>query len=158
MHLKIMVKIPREVKELIDSMGIFAVGSVGENKIANVSPRIFFEISEDRIYWLDFFRHKSYKNFLANPLVTVAVYDKKNLNGYQLRGTVDFISEGAKKSEIKERIIKKTLDLNNSSQVKKISQREAEVILFEPKVIYSLNPENFSDLPIGSDIDSTQIF
>lgn len=153
-----MVKIPKDVKELIDSMGIFAVGSVGENKFANISPRIFFEVTEDHIHWLDFFRHKSYKNFLANPWVTLAVYDKENLTGYQLRGTVNFVSEQVKKSEIKERIIKKTLDMNNTIQVKKISEREAEVILFEPKVIYSLNPENYSDLPIGSDVDSTQIF
>lgn len=153
-----MVKIPSEVKELIESQGIFAVGSVGEGKIANVSPRIFFKVTDDYIYWLDFFRHKSYKNFLMNPWVTVAVYDKENLNGFQIRGVVSFIVEESNKAALKGEIIKKILDSEGSDKVKNISQREAEVILFEPKVIYSLNPEKFSDLSIGSDIDSTQVF
>lgn len=153
-----MVKIPDEIREFINKQGIFAVGTVGSNNIANVSPRIFFKVEEDVIYWLDFFKHKSYKNMQANPLVTISVFNKDDLKGFQFRGTVSFITDEPIKSEIKNIIIKKTLEKNQSDKIKRISEKEAQVVQFEPKVCYSLNPEEYTDMCIGSDIDSTHLF
>ena len=154
-----MVKIPNEIKEFIENQGIFAVGTIGANNLANVSPRIFFRVDEDVIYWLDFFKHKSYKNIQANPWVTISVFNKDDLKGFQFRGIVSFITDEPIKSEIKESIIKKILEKNSSEKIKKLSEKtEVQVIQFEPKVSYSLNPEEFSDMCIGSDIDSTQLF
>ena len=153
-----MVTIPYCVKDLFEDQGIFVVGSTGDTKICNISPRIFFDITENSIYWLDFFKHKSYKNIKINPWVTIAVFNKEELKGYQFRGTVSFITDESKKTEIKNSIIKTTLDRNLSEKVKSLSNKEAELIQFEPKVCYSLNPEEYSDMCIGSDIDSTQVF
>lgn len=154
-----MVKIPNEIKEFIEKQGIFAVGTIGINNLPNVSPRIFFRIDEDMIYWIDFFKHKSYKNIQENPWVTIAVFNKDDLKGFQFRGIVSFITDEPQKTEIKESIIKKTLEKNSSEKIKKLSEkREFQVIQFEPRVCYSLNPEEFSDMCIGSDIDSTQLF
>jgi predicted pyridoxine 5'-phosphate oxidase superfamily flavin-nucleotide-binding protein len=154
-----MVKIPNEIKEFIEKQGIFAVGTIGTNNLPNVSPRIFFRIDEDVIYWLDFFKHKSYKNIQANPWVTIAVFNKDDLKGFQFRGIVSFITDEPQKTEIKESIIKKILEKNSSEKIKKLSEkREFQVIQFESRVCYSLNPEEFSDMCIGSDIDSTQLF
>lgn len=154
-----MVKIPNEIKEFIEKQGIFAVGTIGTNNLPNVSPRIFFRIDEDMVYWLDFFKHKSYKNIQENPWVTIAVFNKDDLKGFQFRGIVSFITDEPQKTEIKESIIKKTLEKNSSEKIKKLSEkRESQVIQFEPRVCYSLNPEEFSDMCIGSDIDSTQLF
>lgn len=154
-----MVKIPNEIKEFIQKQGIFAVGTVGENNLANVSPRIFFRVDENVIYWLDFFKHKSYKNIQTNPWVTISVFNKDDLKGFQFRGIVSFITDEPRKTEIKEDIIKKVLEKNSSEKIKKLGEKkEVQVILFEPKVCYSLNPEEFSDMCIGSDIDSTHLF
>ena len=154
-----MVKIPNEIKEFIQKQGIFAVGTVGENNLANVSPRIFFRVDEDVIYWLDFFKHKSYKNIQTNPWVTISVFNKDDLKGFQFRGIVSFITDEPRKTEIKEDIIKKVLEKNSSEKIKKLGEKnEVQVILFEPKVCYSLNPEEFSDMCVGSDIDATQLF
>jgi hypothetical protein len=154
-----MVKIPNEIKEFIENQGIFAVGTIGANNLANVSPRIFFRVDDDVIYWLDFFKHKSYKNIQANPWVTISVFNKDDLKGFQFRGIVSFITDEPTKSKIKESIIKKILEKNSSEKVKKLSEKtEVQVIQFEPRVSYSLNPEEFSDMCIGSDIDSTQLF
>ena len=154
-----MVKIPNLIKEFIEKQGIFAVGTVGENNLANVSPRIFFRVDENVIYWLDFFKHKSYKNIQVNPWVTISVFNKDELKGFQFRGIVSFITDEPKKTEIKEDIIKKVLEKNSSEKIKKLGEKkEVQVILFEPKVCYSLNPEEFSDMCIGSDIDSTHLF
>ena len=154
-----MVKIPKEIKEFIEKQGIFAVGTIGANNLPNVSPRIFFRVDEDVIYWLDFFKHKSYKNIQANPWVTISVFNKDDLRGFQFRGIVTFIMDEPIKLEIKESIIKKILEKNSSEKIKKLSvKKEVQVIQFEPKVCYSLNPEEFSDMCIGSDIDSTHLF
>lgn len=153
-----MVKIPSDIKEFVEVEGVFAVGTVGGNRLPNVSPRVFFKVDEEAIYWLDFFKHKSYRNFQVNPWVTVSVFDKESLKGYQLRGMVSFITDEPIRSKIKEEIIKKTLARFDSEKIKKLSKKEATVIQFEPKVCYSLNPEEYSDLSIGSDIDSTSLF
>jgi uncharacterized pyridoxamine 5'-phosphate oxidase family protein len=154
-----MVKIPNEIKEFIEDQGIFAVGTIGANNLPNVSPRIFFSVDEDGIYWLDFFKHKSYKNIQANPWVTISVFSKDDLKGFQFRGIVSFITDESIKSEIKESIIKKILEKSSSAKIKKLSEKkEVQLIRFEPKVCYSLNPEEFSDMCIGSDIDSTSLF
>ncbi len=154
-----MIVIPREIKEFIELQGIFAVGTTGVNNIPNISPRIFFRVDENVIYWLDFFKHKSYKNIQANPWVTISVFNKEDLKGFQFRGIVNFITDEPTKLEIKESIIKKTLEKNSSEKIKKLSEKiEVQVIRFEPKVCYSLNPDEFSDMCIGSDVDSTQLF
>ena len=153
-----MVRIPYDVKDFIDTQGIFVVGTIGANNLPNISPRIFFKVEEDAIYWLDFFKHKSFKNMQANPWVTVSVFNKNELKGFQFRGIVTFITDEPTKSQIRDSIIKKTLEGNPSEKVKKISNREYQVIQFEPKVCYSLNPEEYTDMCIGSDVDSTQLF
>ena len=153
-----MVKIPTEIKDFVEAQGVFVVGSTGGNNLTNVSPRIFFKINDETIYWLDFFKHKSYKNFKVNPWATVAVFNKDELKGYQFRGTVSFITDEPTKTEIKNSIITETLERNLSDKVKSLSNQDAGVIQFEVKVCYSLNPEEYSDMSIGSDIDSTQVF
>lgn len=153
-----MVKIPDSIKEFIENQGIFVVGTVGSGKFSNISPRIFFKVEKGVIYWLDFFKHKSYKNMQINSHVTVSVFNKDDLEGYQFRGIVSFITDEPTKSEITKSIIERTLKTNPLPQARKLSEKDASVIQFEPKVGYSLNPERYSDLSIGSDTDITQIF
>jgi predicted pyridoxine 5'-phosphate oxidase superfamily flavin-nucleotide-binding protein len=153
-----MVKISKEIKEFIEGQGVFVVGTIGGNNLPNISPRIFFRIDDEVIYWLDFFKHKSYKNIKINPWVTIAVFNKDEMKGYQFRGIVSFITDEPTKTEIKNSIIQTTLGRNQSDKVKSLSTKEAEIIQFEIKVCYSLDPEEYSDLCIGSDIDSTQVF
>jgi len=153
-----MATIPPEIKEFIEDQGIFAVGTVDGNNIPNVSPRIFFRIDDKVIYWIDFFKHKSFRNFQINPWVTISVYNKEELKGYQFRGTVSFITDEPTKSQIRESIIAKTLKKNTSPKVKQICEKEGQIIQFEPKVCYSLNPEEHSDMCTGSNIDSMQVF
>jgi len=154
-----MVKIPEEIQRFVEDQGVFVVGTTGGSNLTNISPRIFFKVEDDVIYWLDFFKHKSYKNIQANPWVTISVFNKDDLKGFQFRGVVSFITDEPTKSEIKESIIKKILEKNSSEKIKKLSEKiEIQVIRFEPRVCYSLNPDEFSHMSIGSDVDSTQLF
>jgi predicted pyridoxine 5'-phosphate oxidase superfamily flavin-nucleotide-binding protein len=152
------VKISTEAKEFIETQGIFVLGTVNENNLANISPRIFFRVDDNLIYWIDFFKHKSFKNFQTNPWVTISVFNKEELKGYQFRGIVSIITDEPIKSQIRESIIKKTLEKNTSSKVKQMSEKEGQIIQFEPTVCYSLNPDEYSDMCIGADLNSTQVF
>ncbi len=58
-----MLTITPKAKEFIEEQGIFVVGTVGLDNMPNVSPRIFFRVDEETIYWIDFFKHKSFRNF-----------------------------------------------------------------------------------------------
>ena len=153
-----MVRIPEKIQKFIEEQGVFLVGTTGGGNLTNVSPRVFFKVEDEAIYWLDFFKHKSYKNYKVNPWVTIAVFNKENLKGYQFRGTVSFITDEPTKTEIRNSIIEDTLNREFSEKLKSLSSQEAEIIQYEVKVCYSLNPEEYSDMSIGSDIDSTQIF
>lgn len=153
-----MVRIPFDIKQFIEEQGIIVVGSVGTSHIPNVSPRIFFKVEDEVIYWLDFFKHKSYKNFQTNPWVTLAVFNKESLKGYQFRGTVSFITDDPMKSKIRDTIVENTLKRNFSDKVQNLAEKDAQLVQFDIKVCYSLNPEEYTDVSIGSDIDSTQLF
>ncbi len=152
------MKISTEAKEFIETQGIFVLGTVNENNLPNISPRIFFRVDDNAIYWIDFFKHKSFKNFQTNPWVTISVFNKEELKGYQFRGIVSIITDEPIKSQIRESIIKKTLEKNTSSKVKQMSEKEGQIIQFEPTVCYSLNPDEYSDMCIGADLNSTQVF
>jgi len=151
-----MVRINQDISEFINEQGIFAVGSIGTNKFCNISPRIFFHVTENELYWLDFFKHKSYCNFKSNPFVSVAVFDKSKMIGYQIWGKVSFLAE-PEKSKMRSQIIRRTLQLNSSKKVKELSKLNAEVIKFTPTIIFSLNPEEFSDLSVACDAEPTQV-
>ncbi len=96
-----MVTIPYCVKDLLEDQGIFVVGSAVNTKFCNISPRVFFDITENSIYWLEFFKHKSYQNFKQNPWVSIAVFDKDEFVGYQLRGKVSSLTENSETEKIR---------------------------------------------------------
>ncbi len=152
------MKISTEAKEFIETQGIFVLGTVNENNLANISPRIFFRVDDNLIYWIDFFKHKSFKNFQTNPWVSISAFNKEELKGYQFRGIVSIITDEPTKSQIRESIIKKTLEKNTSSKVKQMSEKEGQIIQFEPTICYSLNPDEYSDMCVDADINSTQVF
>ena len=151
-----MVIITQDIIEFINEQGVFVVGSIGTHEFCSVSPRIFFHVTEKVLYWLDFFKHKSYCNFKSNPFVSVAVFNKSKMNGFQLWGKVRFL-EDPKKSTIRAEIIHRTLQSNSSKKINELSRSDAEVIEFTPSTIFSLNPEEFSNLPTGCDADPTQV-
>ncbi|KAF6242146.1 pyridoxamine 5'-phosphate oxidase family protein [Nitrosopumilus sp. b1] len=152
------MKIPEEVKKMIESQGIVAIGTSGGAKFVNITPRTFFTVEDDAIFWLDFFKHKSFRNYTVNPNATVAVYDKEEYAGYQIHGRVSILTDESKCSEIKKNIFDVSLNRIKSEKAKKMKGHSSSLIMFEPKVIYSLIPEEFSNLSISSDIEPSRIF
>ena len=140
-----MVSISLEIQEMMRKQKVIVVGSVDLNGVANISPRTAFYFSEDAIYWLDFFKHKSQGNFKSLPWISVAVIDKKKLSGFQLKGKVSFVTDQKEKLRITEIINRSATGKTSSKIFERMSQNKTpDVIMFVPKAIYSLSPQEES--------------
>lgn len=140
-----MVAIPFEVQEMMRKQKVIVVGSVDLNGVANISPRTAFYFSNDAIYWLDFFKHKSQGNFKSLPWISVAVIDKKKLSGFQLKGKVSFVTDQKEKLRITDIITRSATGKTSSKIFERMSQNKTpDVITFKPKAIYSLSPQEES--------------
>jgi uncharacterized protein len=149
------ITIPVEVQRMMSSQKFVVIGSVDINGVANLSPRTSFYFTKSAIFWLDFFKHKSQGNFRAIPWVSVAVFDKKKLKGFQMKGKVTFITDIKEKSQVIDTISRSATGKTATKIFERMSQNKSpEVIKFTPSAVYSLNPKEESGLPIVLDTDS----
>ena len=139
-----MVAIPLEIQEMMRRQKVIVVGSVDLNGVANISPRTAFYFSNDAIYWLDFFKHKSQGNFKSLPWVSIAVIDKKKLSGFQLKGKVSFVTDQKEKMRITDVVSRSATGKTSTKIFEQMSQKTPDVIMFVPKAIYSLSPQEES--------------
>jgi hypothetical protein len=148
------VTLTTAVQEMLRNQKFIVVGSVDANGLCNLSPRTSFYYSNDTIYWLDFFKHKSQGNFKTIPWVSVAVFDKKELKGFQLKGKVSFVTDEKQKSKITDIIIRSVTGKTSSKIFERISQNKTpDVLMFTVKAIYSLDPKEESGIPVVLDTD-----
>jgi len=134
------------------------VCSVDPNGVANISPRTSFHFTNDVIYWLDFFKHKSQGNFKTIPWISVGTFDVRELRGFQMKGKVSFVTNSKEKSKITDIISRSTTGKTSTKIFERLSQNKTpEVIMFTPKAVYSLNPKEESGIPILIDTDGETI-
>jgi general stress protein 26 len=148
-----MVKIPEDVKKMIRNQQIIVVGSTDEAGLCNVSPRTAFTMPENEVFWIELFKHKSFHNFQKNKMISIAVYDTKKIDGFQLKGSVALVRDKKKKKDIATKIIDKLTRLNKDRILQQMKKYDYNVMKFTPKIIYSLNPNDFADIPIVLDSD-----
>jgi Pyridoxamine 5'-phosphate oxidase len=153
-----MIKIPARVQELLKSQKVIVVGSVDVNGLANLSPRTSFYFTDTAVYWLDFFKHKSQGNFKSIPWVSVGVFDKKELKGYQIKGKVTFVTDAKEKSRITDIVTRSVTGKTSSKIFERMSQNKIpDVIMFTPKAVYSLDPKEESGVAIVMDKDGETV-
>lgn len=153
-----MIKIPVKVQEMLKSQKFIVVSSVDANGLANFSPRTSFYFTDTAVYWLDFFKHKSQGNFKTIPWVSIGVFDKKELKGYQIKGKVTFITESKEKAKITDVITRSATGKTSSKIFERISQNKTpDVIMFTPKAVYSLDPKEESGVAMLMDKDGETI-
>jgi len=153
-----MVTLTTAVQEMLREQKFIVVGSVDANGLCNISPRTSFYYSKNAIYWLDFFKHKSQGNFKTIPWVSVSVFDKKELNGFQLKGKVSFVTDKKEKARITDIITRSVTGKTSSKVFERVSQNKTpDVLLFIPRAIYSLDPKEESDRALTMDKDGETI-
>ncbi len=153
-----MVSIPEDIRHMLTKQKFIVVSSVDPNGVANISPRTAFYFLDDSIYWLDFFKHKSQGNFKVIPWVSVGVFDKEKLKGFQMKGKVSFITDEKEKRKLVDLISRSVTGKTSTKVFERLSQNKyPDVIMFKPKVIYSLNPQEESGKAIFWDKDGETI-
>lgn len=153
-----LVTIPKEVQEMLRTQKFIVVGSVDLNGVANISPRTSFYFSEDSVFWLDFFKHKSHVNFQSVPWASIAVFDKKKLKGFQMKGKVSFVEEPKQKTKLVDIITRSVTGKTSAKVFERLNQDKApDVILFKPKAVYSLDPEEYAGRALVLDTDGETV-
>ena len=132
---------------------MIVVSSVDENNMPNISPRTTFTITDDVIYWIELFRHKSFENFQNSDWISVASFDKEKLKGFQLKGKVTMLQDEEKKKNISLQISDKLTRLHKERILKQLGNKVPTIASFKPFIIYSSNPVELTDIPliIGAD-------
>jgi uncharacterized protein len=100
-----MVQIPDEALRLILKNGnVVLVGSTDANGVPNISPRFVLAVIEnEKLLFLDVFKHKTFQNLKTSKKVSVAVIDKDTMAGFQIKGETEeitdqkIVAEGSKK-------------------------------------------------------------
>ena len=148
-----MVKISEDIKQLIRDEGVIIVGTADETGLSNISPRSTFHVTDDKIYWFEIFKHKSYDNFMRNPWVSVAVFDRNELSGYQLKGKVSIVTDKEEFYYADLRIQDRLTRLHKKNILELTVKHSYNIIKFTPNIIYSLKPFEFADVPGVLDAD-----
>jgi uncharacterized pyridoxamine 5'-phosphate oxidase family protein len=143
-----MLSIPEKAKKLIIKEQVIIVGT-SQKGIVNVSPRTSFHIDQNgMIYWLEIFKHKTFRNISKNHWCSIAVYDKKKLVGYQLKGKATFVTDRKIKSQLFRTIVDKLTRLHKQRILRQIKNRRPNIVQFSAKLVFSLNPNEFADSPL----------
>ncbi len=98
------VKIPVRVQEFMQGK-IGWVATASRDGLPNVSIKGSLRILDDEhLLFADLFSLKTRKNLEENPQVAVMVYDAESRTGYEMKGTVELISQGALYDQAVERL------------------------------------------------------
>ena len=134
-----MVKITDEIVSLLAKEGnVVVAASVDATGIPNVSPRYVLMILDDeKLVFADMYMNKTFTNIKRWPKIAVAIVDKVNRGGFQLKGDVEEIKDPL----IISQCAKKLKDLNFDSL-------PVFVWALNVKEIYSIVPSELSKMPL----------
>lgn len=90
-----MVKISDEIVRLIAKEdNVVVLASVNASGIPNISPRYVMMILDDeKLVFADLYMNKTFANIKKWSKVAVAIVDKANRGGFQLKGDVEKITD-----------------------------------------------------------------
>ncbi len=94
------------VKNLLEK-AIWDFSTVSADGEPNVVPIFFKSVAEDgTMAMADVFMKKTVQNVQENEKVTVSVFDAQTLEGYQIKGTAKYVTEGAEVAAFKPQVEK----------------------------------------------------
>jgi len=142
-----MVTIPDDIKKMICEKDVIIVGTVDQWGICNVSPRSTNHVTDEAIYWYELFEHKSFHTFSNNPWVSISVFDTIDLNGYQLKGKASIVVDKGEYFHVNQSITGRLEKQAKRKILEQVCKQPYKIIKFIPKVVFTLRPHEFSDMP-----------
>ncbi len=133
-------QIDDEIVHLIAKEGnVVVVATIDALGVPNISPRYVMAVLGEKIVFADAYRNKTFTNIRRWPKVTVAVVDRVNRGGFQLKGDAEEITD----PELISECTKKLKEL-------KFDSGPVSVWALIVKEIYSIKPSESSKLPLFS--------
>lgn len=137
----LLVKVTDEIVQLIIREGnVVLVGSVDRLGTPNISPRYVMAILDDeKIVFADIYMNKTYSNVKSWPKITIAIVDKVNRAGFQLKGNAEEITDSSVIAQA-------------TQKLKEIGFTSGPTIVWalNIKEIYSITPSEKSKEPLIS--------
>lgn len=93
------MNLPDKIQEVILNADGKALATAAEDGL-HVVPVSTVKILDEQIVLVDYFMGKTVKNILANPKIALACW--RGLEGYQVKGEVNYVTEGETFASIKE--------------------------------------------------------
>ena len=91
-----MAFIPQDVKHLLEKHHVTVVASRdGKNAIHTSAKGILAVDPRGKIFVLDIYKGRTYRNIKRNPHVTLTTIDERAFKGYSVKGRAKIINEGA---------------------------------------------------------------
>ncbi|MCK4328094.1 MAG: pyridoxamine 5'-phosphate oxidase family protein [Candidatus Diapherotrites archaeon] len=89
------MKIPEEAKKLFDGQDIVAFGTADANGVPNVCAVFWKKVTgDDTILILDNFFKQTKQNLAENNKVCISFWNSSTEEGYKLKGTATYYTEG----------------------------------------------------------------
>ena len=90
-----MVKMPSEVKDVIEKQKPLPIATADKSGIPNVVFVTMWKILDDEtILFVDNFLNKTRNNLDANPSMAIVAYDGESKRSYQIKGTIEIETSG----------------------------------------------------------------
>ena len=91
-----MVKLTDEIKKMIgERKDVAFIATVDAEGRPNLSCKGSFSVLDDETLWyVEGTGKKTYENLKKNPYVAVAIANREKLDGYQIKGKAELLTEG----------------------------------------------------------------
>lgn len=102
-----MGKLTPEMKEMLGKQLTF-VATASKDGIVNVGPKgSTIIVDDDTLAYSEAAANKTMKNLEQNPNISVLIFDLEKREGYQFKGTTEFVKEGPVFDEIYKRQVER---------------------------------------------------
>ena len=137
-----MVQIPEEALTLIlKNRNLVLVGSVDGKGIPNISPRFVLAVEgNEKLLFGDAFMNKTFSNLSTWKKATVAILDRDNMGGYQLKGDAVEVTNPDIVAQASAKLRGYGIDVKSPERVWTLNVKE----------VFTLRPDSKSKLPLIS--------
>lgn len=146
--------ITKKITELLKNKEFVSVASCDLIGHPNAAPKFLLKVENNFIYLIDYTIGRTWENLKINPQVSLSFADMDSLNGYQVNGSVEIISEGEAYKKIVKELHDKEISLSSKRIVEGLyrgkKHENFEVIIPEKFIIFKIKIEEAVEIcPCG---------
>ncbi len=147
------MKLSEDICSFFEKQGIVIVSSLEADKKVHCSIKSIVGIEEvGKIYIIDLYKNKTYKNLKLNPIVSITAIDEHSFKGYTMQGKAKIVVHTEIEDHIVNKWEEKIIRRISARMIKSIQKgvtskihHEAE-LPHKPKYLIEIDVEKIIDL------------